>query len=112
MVSFVLKLCVCKRADLKGRCLKCPASGFLFGGNSIRINSPSLELLDMYCVLMDAFFQLQKEVCSKWLSFVEHFLILHFSQVNKLYSCILSCHTNLYDRKEFNLTHYIVVPPF
>lgn len=58
MVFFVLKLCVCKRAAIKGRCLKCPAAGFLFGGDSNGINSPSLELLDMYCTLMDAFFQL------------------------------------------------------
>lgn len=44
MVFFALKQCVCKRAVLKGRCLKCPAAGFLFGRISIRINSPSLEL--------------------------------------------------------------------
>lgn len=56
MVFFVLKQCVCERAVLKGRCLKYPAAGFLFGKISIRINSPSLELLDIYCTLVDPLF--------------------------------------------------------
>lgn len=56
MLFFVLKQCVCKRAQ--GRCLKFPAAGFLFGRISIRINSPSLELLDIYYTLVDPLFQL------------------------------------------------------
>lgn len=57
------KQCVCKRAVLKGRCLKCPAARFLLGGISTRIKFPKFGALDIHSAVVDPLFQLVEVVC-------------------------------------------------
>lgn len=84
MAFFMPKQCVCKRAVLKGRCLKCPAARFLFGGISIRTKFPKFGALDICCAVVDPLFQLLGGALLSVISISRTFSHSAFSQSNKL----------------------------